>query len=358
MPDMRFAPPNPIRIADRSAGLNAVSVRGHNERLVLSLLLRHGGMSRMSLGEMSGLSAQTVSVIVRSMEKEGLIVSGEAQKGRVGPPTIPVSLNADGVSAIGISVGFRKTDVVLIDFLGNVTASAELPHESAGYHYVHPAIFGTVSGLIRSLPKRKQDRIAGIGLALPDGFEDSKELADLQLQLERELGLEVFVQNDVTSAAAGESMFGAARPLENYLFFYVGAHVHSRLILNHHILRSGINTSYDVGLLELERRLGANNTASTEFWKSALGRIGTEEHLRRWMEDCGELIQTMAAQANQFVEVNTVVVSSYMPRELVQGICQTLADSKPGLKGVVGEISHAPKAVGAASLAFSSRFLV
>ncbi len=38
MPDMRFAPPNPIRIADRAAGLNAVSVRSYNERLVLSML--------------------------------------------------------------------------------------------------------------------------------------------------------------------------------------------------------------------------------------------------------------------------------------------------------------------------------
>ena len=39
MPDMRFAPPNPIRIADRSSGMNAVSVRSYNERLVLSLSL-------------------------------------------------------------------------------------------------------------------------------------------------------------------------------------------------------------------------------------------------------------------------------------------------------------------------------
>lgn len=114
-----------------------------------------------------------------------------------------MSLNAAGVSAVGISVGFRKTDVLLIDFLGRVTVSAELPHEALGYHQVHPQIFATVAGLIRALPNRKQDRIAGIGLALPDGWADSAELAQLQSQLE------VFVQNDVTSAAAGESIFGA-----------------------------------------------------------------------------------------------------------------------------------------------------
>ena len=80
MPDMRFAPPNPLRIADRASGLNAVSVRGYNERLVLSLLLQNKDITRLQIGEQTGLSAQTVSVIIRSLEQEGLIAKGEAQR--------------------------------------------------------------------------------------------------------------------------------------------------------------------------------------------------------------------------------------------------------------------------------------
>ena len=123
MPDMRFAPPNPIRIADRAAGLNAVSVRSYNERLVLSMLLQHGSTTRFDIGEKTGLSAQTISVIVRSLEQEGLVTRGEAQRGRMGPPTIPMGLNPDGAYSIGISIGFRTTDVVLIDFVGGVIDS-------------------------------------------------------------------------------------------------------------------------------------------------------------------------------------------------------------------------------------------
>ena len=51
MPDMRFAPPNPLRIADRASGLNAVSVRSYNERLVLSLLLQSKDITRLEIGE-------------------------------------------------------------------------------------------------------------------------------------------------------------------------------------------------------------------------------------------------------------------------------------------------------------------
>ncbi|MER8982320.1 winged helix-turn-helix transcriptional regulator, partial [Mesorhizobium sp. M0870] len=93
-----------MRIADRASGLNALSVRSYNERLVLSLLLQNEGISRMEIGEKTGLSAQTASVIVRSLEQEGLVSQGEAQRGRVGPPTIPLSLNSEGAYAVGVGL--------------------------------------------------------------------------------------------------------------------------------------------------------------------------------------------------------------------------------------------------------------
>ncbi len=60
MPDMRFAPPNPIRIADRAAGLNAVSVRSYNERLVLSMLLQHGSTTRSRSAKRPAFGADRV----------------------------------------------------------------------------------------------------------------------------------------------------------------------------------------------------------------------------------------------------------------------------------------------------------
>ena len=85
MPDMRFAPPLAMRVGDRGGGLNQTSVRTYNERLVMSLLRQRTSLSRMELGQHSGLSAQTVSVIVRALEKDGLVLPGEVQRGRVGP---------------------------------------------------------------------------------------------------------------------------------------------------------------------------------------------------------------------------------------------------------------------------------
>ena len=358
MPDMRFAPPNPIRIADRAGGLNAVSVRSYNERLVLSMLLQHGSTSRFDIGEKTGLSAQTVSVIVRSLEKEGLVSPGEAQRGRMGPPTIPMALNPDGAYSVGISIGFRTTDIVLIDFVGGVIESETLRHDKPGADHVHPALFTTVEALLAKVSKAKRRRIAGIGLALPDAFGDTGELTAFKARAEDDLGLEVFVQNDVTAAANGESLFGVARDLDNYLFFYIGAMVHSRLVLNHQIHRSGAGSSYDVGLLHFERALGANGVSTEDLWRLSEGSAQYAAALERWKADCVSTLADKIREARQFVDVGTVVLSSYAPRALCQAVCDALGTTGEGLTALVGSVQQSPKAVGAASLPYASRFTV
>ncbi len=356
MPDMRFAPPNPIRIADRAAGLNAVSVRSYNERLVLSMLLQHGSTTRFDIGEKTGLSAQTISVIVRSLEQEGLVTRGEAQRGRMGPPTIPMGLNPDGAYAIGISIGFRTTDIVLIDFVGGVIDSATLRHAQPGADHVHPALYATVESLLTKISRAKRRRIAGIGLALPEGFGDTAELKTFKDHAEADFGLEVFVQNDVTAAANGESLFGIARDLDNYLFFYIGAMVHTRLILNHQIHRSGDTSAFDVGLLHFERALGSNDISSEDLWRLSEGSPQYASAVESWKSDCVTLLASKVREARQFVNVGTVVLSSYAPRHLCQAICDELSGNVVGLTALVGSIHHSPKAVGAASLPYASRF--
>ncbi len=368
MPDMRFAPPNPLRIADRASGLNAVSVRSYNERLLLSLLLQNESISRFEIGVKTGLSAQTVSVLVRSLEQEGLVAKGEAQKqrGRVGPPTVPISLNPEGAFSVGVSVGHKHTDVVLIDFVGSVRFHATLPNPAPDQNSNHSDFLETVKKAIELLPGETHQRLAGIGLALPepgDGAHNDPTPPDLrysalQEEMEKEIGFPVFVQNDITSAAGGESMFGAAKPLSDYLFFYLGAELHSRLILNHQIYYGNSSLSFDVGIASLERNLQEINKPTEPLWD----RAGTWPDYGKIKESWeASLVEQMKRSFNalaQFVEIKTIVLSSYAPQDICGAICENLESSLIGVKAIAGSITPSPKAIGAASLPFSSRFMV
>ncbi|MEO1659185.1 MAG: ROK family transcriptional regulator [Pseudomonadota bacterium] len=363
---MRFAPPNPIRIADRASGLNAVSVRSYNERLVLSLLLQNKGLSRMEIGNRTGLSAQTVSVIVRSLEQEGLVAKGEAVRGRMGPPTIPLSLNPEGAFSVGISLGHRHTDVVMIDFVGEVKFCTSLPLPMDGEATNHSELVDTVRRALAALPDQQEGRLAGIGIAMP---EDRDELAlgpvgmaerfeALGKEIEAALDIEVYVQNDITAAAAGESMFGAAKPLDDYLFFYIGARLHYRLVLNHQIFQSRTPASKPIGLLDLERRLLASGIATNALWErgSEWPELGEEKDL--WLQDCVEELKSSLEAATQFLPVSTVIVSSYAPSDVCKEIVARLDEVSDGVEAKPGMLHLSPKALGAASLPFSSKFTV
>ena len=67
-------------------GSNQSGMRDHNERLVLSLVRQNGALAKSDIARITGLSAQTVSVIMRSLEQDRLLLRGEPVRGRIGQP--------------------------------------------------------------------------------------------------------------------------------------------------------------------------------------------------------------------------------------------------------------------------------
>lgn len=362
MPDMRFAPPNPLRIADRATGLNAVSVRSYNERLILSLLLQKEATTRLEIGERTGLSAQTVSVLVRSLEQEGLVAKGPAQRGRIGPPTVPILLNPEGAFSVGISVGKRHTDLVLIDFVGEVRFQTTLAHPNSDPSNNHTEFLETIRGAIAMLPENARERLAGVGLALPhsgtDGRDEEAYFHALQEEIEAQLGISVFIQNDIAAAASGESMFGVAKPLTHYMFFYLGAKLHGRLVLNHQIHKGNSALSFDVGIDALETLLATPGKSLEPLWDRSGDWSQYGDLIDAWESRLVDQMRQALAGVSQFVEFETVILSSYAPQAVCRDICRKLELATTGVKVIAGSLTPSPKAVGAASLPLNSRFIV
>lgn len=54
------------------------------------------------------------------LEEDGLLVRGALVKGRVGQPSVPMHLAADGAFSIGLKIGRRRADLALMNFVGDV----------------------------------------------------------------------------------------------------------------------------------------------------------------------------------------------------------------------------------------------
>ena len=74
--------PGPQRFADPSRGTNQVGVRLYNERLVLSLVRRHGALPKADIARLTGLSPQTTTVIMNRLAEDGLLLRQPKQRGQ------------------------------------------------------------------------------------------------------------------------------------------------------------------------------------------------------------------------------------------------------------------------------------
>src|SRR5687768_8090758 len=69
-----------------SRGTNQTGVRLYNERLVLSLIRLHGQLPKVDIAKMTGLSPQTISIIMNQLSADGLLLKGSPSRGRIGQP--------------------------------------------------------------------------------------------------------------------------------------------------------------------------------------------------------------------------------------------------------------------------------
>ena len=104
----------------KQRGSNQVGMRQFNERVVLQALRAHGATPKAELARLTGLTAQTIGLITARLDEDGLLVRQAPVRGRVGQPSVPLGLNPDGAFSIGIKIGRRSADWLLVDFTGRV----------------------------------------------------------------------------------------------------------------------------------------------------------------------------------------------------------------------------------------------
>ncbi len=148
-------------------GLNQSGMRAYNERLVLTLVRQAGTLSKTGIARLTGLSAQTVSVIMRSLEADGLLKKDQPIRGKVGQPLMPMSLERNGAFFLGLRIGRRSLDLVLTDFLGHVESRIHLPHRYPTPDGVVRFANDGIGRLLDRLPAKHRARVAGLGIAIP-----------------------------------------------------------------------------------------------------------------------------------------------------------------------------------------------
>ncbi len=378
-------------------GTNQAGMRAHNERLVLSLVRRNGALSKTEIARLTGLSMQTVSVIMRQLEADRLLRREEPLRGRVGQPLVPLSLDPEGAYFIGAKVGRRSLEVVLVDFAGAIRHRMTKPYAFPRPEEIVAAIRSEV-GICVAIPGIDAERIAGLGIAIPfelwnwtveigapAGAMRAWRHVDIRADLDALLPYPVYMQNDATAACGAELAFGAHSGLLDYIHFYIGAFVGGGLVLNGSLFTGRTGNAAAIGsmpvpdgaggttqlidrasLVLLERRILGAGLAVEALYDPEADWSRFEPHLEAWIGGAGQGIAHAIAAAAAIIDFEAAVIDGAMPGAVRERLLARVgADlARLDLSGIEpphlrpGTIGSIARALGGASLPLFDRYLL
>lgn len=217
------------------------ALREANQGRVIRAVRSAGALTQAEIARTTGLSAATVSNIVRELRSAGLLAVTPTSSG--GRRAQSVSLAKVTGLLVGVEIGAERLRAVLCSHEHEVLAEENIAYDSA--KSVERALRRTewlVSTLLR---QARVDRTAvrgvGVGVLGPvdatSGQVGAPALvpawagADIAGALGERLGLPVYVDDDSNAAALGELVWGAGRTVSDLVYVKLSTGVGAALIL-------------------------------------------------------------------------------------------------------------------------------
>ena len=258
----------------RPRGSSQGGLRQYNERVVLQAIRNHGALPGAALARLTQLTPQTISLITKRLIEDGLLLRGALLRGKVGQPSVPLALNPDGAFSIGIKLGRRSLDMLLVDFTGAVRARRSLAYDYPTPEAVFEEIDLRLAEFRALLGASGLERLQGIGIAAPlslggwqalMGIDAKRALAwnrtDVRAKVAELSGLPVTFVKDTAAACVAELVAGRGRSVRSFVYVFVDTFIGGGLVIDSH-LQGGLNGNAGaVGSLALNRA-GPGDTAA------------------------------------------------------------------------------------------------
>ncbi|TQS73609.1 ROK family transcriptional regulator [Rhodobacteraceae bacterium] len=340
-----------------SGGVNQTGVRAHNERLILSMIQRYGEVAGSEIAKQSGLSAQTVSNILRMLEADGFLLRGEPKRGRVGKPSVPMAINPDGALSFGLKIGRRSADLVLMNLAGEVLGASQttyrypMPAELMGY------LAQGMQDLACDLSDYQRTRLAGIGIAAPyeiwswtdvlgapEEFRIWRDI-DVAQEIAKISDLALFTENDGTAACRAEHVFGRGRAFGDYAYFFIGSFIGGGVVLNSKVeigskknagafgsLRVPGPDGTEVALLDaaslhlLEAAIARDGLDTSGLWRLPQDWSVFEDYIEPWVQTTAAALAHAIRSIGSVMDFEAVLIGGAIPDDVKARVVECTRD--------------------------------
>ncbi len=230
----------------------------------MDTLSKEGSLTQTEIAGMTGLSAASISTMVRELSDDGSVLLGPSI--RNGRRATLVSLpGREGVLA-AVVIGERDVRVALADTAGQIRERIRMPlpalHEP---DETLTRVAHLVADLHGKVDRPRSDlRGVGVGLQAPVDTVSGQVGSDSLLPrwsgialmdvLQEHLSAPVYLDNSANMAALGELRDGVLQGVSNGCFVSVGHGVSAGLILAGDLYRGSSGTAGEIGHLTLDEQ--------------------------------------------------------------------------------------------------------
>lgn len=222
-----------------------VRVLGSREQHLGALfetVLTRGPLSRRDAARLTGLSAASVTKLVKPMITHGYLTENLREAGVPGRPQIPLQVVSDRHHAVGIKVMDGELVGVVADLQAEVQSAHRMKFSDTSPGGVVSAIEEMTEILLERSPADRS-QLLGIGVGVGGHVNATTGMVvaatflgwrDVPLRelLMRRMKVPVIIENDVNTLAVAEQWFGAGSSFPTFALVTVGVGVGCALVLN------------------------------------------------------------------------------------------------------------------------------
>lgn len=243
-------------------GIKSSTVKSHNMRAVLLMLLRHKHISRVRLAQLTGLSTTTITNLVTDLLEQGIVVEeGTEQterRRRVGRPRMALRIVPESRHAIGVHIGVNQVRVAVADLYARPSNCLSLAHLQEKSPRV---IVNQMASLIQEAISQSgvsPQQVIGVGVGASglvnphtgiNVFAPNLEWRDVPIRdwLVERLGLPVCVDNNVRAMVLGEALFGTGQDARALAFVYARIGVGAGFVVDGQLYRGSAAGAGEIG---------------------------------------------------------------------------------------------------------------
>ena len=238
------------------------SLRESNRARIVEAIKHYGGLTQVELAGATGLSAATVSNIVKELAVAGIVHTTPST--RSGRRAQHVTLARTLGLVVGVQFALRHMRVALADASGTIVTEHQLPlgnDHRADAGLDRAALL--IADMLDSVDALSSDVLAiAVGLPAPidarratvstPGILRGWDNVPVAEVMRRRTGRPVYVENDSNLGALGELRYGAAQGCQQAVYVRVSQRIGAGIIIDGHVYTGALGTAGEIGHMTID----------------------------------------------------------------------------------------------------------